>query len=452
MSAGQGGEAAPVDAALWERPELRSVLAARDITGLYRALTEAGLSQHRIAKLTGQQQSEVCEILQGRRVIAYDVYRRIADGLGIPPGRMGLAYDVGYEPGEDLGSRTQEETPEEMRRRALIGATSLAVLGQVVSGLGELAELALPAEELLPARLCMVHVQAVEAVIGRLRGMARQFGGQAGLFGAAARYYSRWLAVPATEVVRARLGAVLAELYTEAGWSCYDSGVDGTGFFTRALRIADEVGDGFGIANAAWHAGATLVRTGHPDEALKCLQLGQFVLAGFQPGKAKPATLRADDPRVPTLAARLNRNSATAYALMGIPDQARRCLAKAHEGWAPRDAFERAGGDLMVAGVQIELRQFDVAESFAATAVRTYGEGHRRGRILAELILAEVHVRVGDARGLALVQRVIEAAGTLQSAVARRHLVALAVALEARPDSHAHELARMARQTAATRV
>ncbi|MGH3910391.1 MAG: hypothetical protein ACRDRM_06130 [Pseudonocardiaceae bacterium] len=49
------------------------------------------------------------------------------------------------------------------------------------------------------------------------------------------------------------------------------------------------------------------------------LQLGQFVLAGLQPGKAKPAILRADDPQGPVLAGRLKRNSATAYALLGEP-------------------------------------------------------------------------------------------------------------------------------------
>ncbi|MCA1675973.1 MAG: helix-turn-helix domain-containing protein, partial [Actinobacteria bacterium] len=434
---------------------MRPVLGTRDITTLYQVLTKAGLSQHRIAKLTGQAQSEVCEILKGRRVIAYDVHRRIAEGLGIPPGRMGLAYDAGYEPRQDLGQEApqRKETPEQMRRRALMGATSLAALGRVVQGLGELTELALPTEEPLPSRLSMAHVHTVEAVIVQLRGMARQFGGQAGLFGAAARYYTRWLSVPATDAVKARLDAAVAELHTEAGWSFYDSGVDGTGFFSRALRLADEAGDGFGIANAAWHAGATLVRSGHPDDALKCLQLGQFVLAGFQPAKAKPATLRTDDPRVPTLAARLSLNSATAYALMDTPDQAKRCLAEAHEGWAPRDAFEQAGMDRATAGIQIDLRQLDTAESFAASAVRTYDDAHRRGRTSAALTLAEVHVRAGEPRGLGLAQQAIEAVSTLQSvAVRRERLVPLTAALEARPGSDAKELARMARQIAATRM
>ncbi|HKR51492.1 MAG TPA: hypothetical protein VJT72_18305 [Pseudonocardiaceae bacterium] len=79
---------------------------------------------------------------------------------------------------------------------------------------------------------------------------------------------------------RLSLGAALVELYTEAGWAYHDSGLDATGCFTHAPRLADTAGDGFGIVNAAWHAGATLVRSGHPHDALKYFQLGQFVLAG----------------------------------------------------------------------------------------------------------------------------------------------------------------------------
>ncbi|MGH3913681.1 MAG: hypothetical protein ACRDTC_09755 [Pseudonocardiaceae bacterium] len=342
-----------------------------------------------------------------------------------------------------------------MRRRALIAATSMAALGQVLQGMGELAELDLPVGESLPSRLSMSHVYAVEAVTERLRSLTRQFGGQPELFGAAVKHYAQWLDVPASEAVKARLGCALAELYTEVGWSCYDSGVDGTGHFTRALGVADEFGDAFGIANAACHAGVTLVRSGHPDDALKCFQLGEFPLKGwrFQPGKSKPAILRGDDPRVPILTAWLKRDSATAYALMGDRNETQRYLAEAYEGWAPRDAFERAGADLTTAWIQIDLRQFDTAEQFAASAVRTYGESHRRSRTMAELTLAELHVRTGDSRGLALARQAIDAASTLYSVAARRQrLVPLAAALEARSGSDTKELARTARQLAATRV
>ncbi|MGQ0775489.1 MAG: hypothetical protein ACT4NY_13880 [Pseudonocardiales bacterium] len=340
-----------------------------------------------------------------------------------------------------------------MKRRALIAATSMAALGQAVQGLGELTELALPSGEALPSRLDMVHVHTVEAVTQRLRSVGRQFGGQADLFGAAVAHFTRWLGVPATDAIKARFDAALAELHTEAGWACYDSGLDGHGHFTRALRLADNAGDGYGIINAAWHAGATLVRSGYPDDSLKCFQLGGFSLGGFQPGKSTPATVRTDDPRIPTLTAWLNLNSATAYALMNQPDQAKRALAQAHDGWAPRNAAEHAAMDRATAGIYLDLRQFDTAAQFAARAARTYDDSERRGRTGAELTVAELHVRTGDPRGLALARQAIGVVSTLHSvAIRRERLLPLAAALQAHPSSEAHELARTARHIAATQA
>jgi hypothetical protein len=217
--------------------------------------------------------------------------------------------------------------------------------------------------------------------------------------------------------------------------------------------LADKARDAYGIANAAWHAGVTLARNGHPDDGLKCFQLGQLVLAGFQPGKSKPAILRADDPRVATLTARLKRDPAITYALLGDADQAQRSLGEAHEGWVPRDAFERAGMDLVTAGILLDLSRFDTAEQFAASAMRTYGEGHSRSRTMAELMVAELHVRTGEPGGLMLAHQAIDTVSTLQSVSARRQrLIPLAAALEARPGSEARDLARAARQIAATRA
>ncbi len=454
---GRAGDAPLVDSALFERADVRRILAALDIGGLYRVLGDAaGISQRQIAVCTGQSQSEISEIAAGhRRVESHQVLVRIAESFGIPRELMGLSWwgaECTY-----CGEVTVAEPPmgegEDVRRRALIAATSVAALGQVVSGLGELTELALPTDRPLPSRLTMAHVHAVAAVTERLRGDVRQFGGQAELFVAAARYYTRWLTVSAPEEVKAGLAAALAELYTEAGWSCYDSGVDPTGCLTRALRVADEFGDGFGIANAAFHAGSTMVRSGHPDDALKCFQLGGLQLAGFQPGKSKPATLRADEPRVPTLAAWLKRESATAYALLGAPEQAKRSLAEAREGWVPRDAFDRGEMELGTGAILIDLRRFDAAEQFAASAVRAYGKDHCGGRTHAELMLAEVYVRAGESRGLVLARAAIDAASTLQSvAVRQERLVPLAAALEARPGNDAKEIAQTARQVATTWV
>ncbi len=335
-----------------------------------------------------------------------------------------------------------------MRRRALIAATSLAALGRIVTSLGGLAELALPrtGDESLPSRLSMSHVQAIEAVTERLRALARQYGGQAEVFGAAAKHYTRWMKVPATEAVKARLGRALAELHTEAGWCYYDSGVDGTGHFTRALALADEAKDAFGIANAAWQAGATLVRSGHPHDALKAFQLGQCALEGFQPGKPTPATVQADDPRVPSITARLGVSSAAAYALLDHFQEADRTLVTVRENWQPRDVYERADKDLNAARIQLDLGRLDIAEPFAATAARTFGDANRRDGAGALVVLAELHVRTGEPRGLQLAHHAVTTVTTLNSVQVCRQLEPLAVALEARPSSDARDLARMARQ------
>src|SRR5262245_63684802 len=84
-----------VDPSLWRRADMRAALAARDIACVFRLLQRVGVSQRRIAALTGQSQSEISEILGGRQVVSYDVLTRIADGLGVPRGHLGLAYDEG---------------------------------------------------------------------------------------------------------------------------------------------------------------------------------------------------------------------------------------------------------------------------------------------------------------------------------------------------------------------
>jgi hypothetical protein len=148
----------------------------------------------------------------------------------------------------------------------------------------------------------------------------------------------------------------------------------------------------------------------------------------------------------------LNQNSAEAYALMDHPEQAKRCLAAAREGWAPRDTYDRAAMDGKTSEIQLDLQRFDIAESFAACAVGTFGEG-RRDRTRTELALAEVHVRTGEPRGLMLARQAIEAVSTLQSlAVRQERLVPLTTALEARPDNDAKEIVRIAHQVAATRM
>jgi hypothetical protein len=83
-----------IDPKVWEREDMRRFLAARDIGSVYRLLQRSGVSQRAIAARTGQSQSEISEIIAGhRQVVSYDLLERIALGLGVPRGWMGLAYE-----------------------------------------------------------------------------------------------------------------------------------------------------------------------------------------------------------------------------------------------------------------------------------------------------------------------------------------------------------------------
>jgi transcriptional regulator with XRE-family HTH domain len=73
---------------------MAAALTNRDITTLFRLLQRYGIPQRRIAAATGQAQSEISEILNGRQVTSYPVLERICLGLGIPRGLMGLAYQL----------------------------------------------------------------------------------------------------------------------------------------------------------------------------------------------------------------------------------------------------------------------------------------------------------------------------------------------------------------------
>jgi transcriptional regulator with XRE-family HTH domain len=86
---------------------MRRALAHRDIATVFRILGKYGMPQRAIARRTGQSQSEVSNICNGRFVMSYDTLVRIADGLGIPRGWMGLAYEDTSPMLADLGQANE---------------------------------------------------------------------------------------------------------------------------------------------------------------------------------------------------------------------------------------------------------------------------------------------------------------------------------------------------------
>lgn len=93
------GTGAPEVPSAWWRTELiegrpaSEVVAARDMGAVLRFLRSCGTTVLGLSIMTGLSETRVRAILSGtQRVTSYEVLERIAVGLGIPRGAMGLAY------------------------------------------------------------------------------------------------------------------------------------------------------------------------------------------------------------------------------------------------------------------------------------------------------------------------------------------------------------------------
>jgi hypothetical protein len=108
-------------------------------------------------------------------------------------------------------------------------------------------------------------------------------------------------------------------------------------------------------------------------------------------------------------------------------------------------------GDLDRPAAQVELHRgrLDTAHTLATASLQRWGGGRRLSRTRTGVVLATVHVRAGEPRGLQLAHGCINDVAKLSSVLLRKELVPLAEALEARPGTDARDLARMARQVAA---
>lgn len=417
----------------------RRALAERDIATVYRLLTEAGISQHQIAHLTGQSQSEVSEILKGRRVMGYDVLVRIGEGLDVPRGWMGLAYDEGAEPaGLAVG---EEVVDEDMKRRALLAVGGIALMGAPV--LGEVLELPTPptTPTPLPSRLGAADIAALKKLTAHLRTGARIYGGGADVVTAVADRSRLLMPVPSSDQIKTELGSVLADLHTLAGWCSVDSGLhdQARACFATAIDLAAGAGDGVQMASALWHAGIQMRDAGAYNDGLKACQLGLIKL-----GEAP------DSPGAAEAMAWLSVESARGLAAMGYRDAAQRSLKTAHE-WQPTTAYDIADMECVTSYVYLHLGQLDNAERFAASSVRkwaTEGTSRREG-VLADIALATIHARTSQSDAATLTQRALAGVAPLRSLRTRRvKLAPLVQALDARTDSTSRDLAYRARQLA----
>lgn len=423
--------------ATWEQPAMRAALARRDMGAVYRMLAEAGVSQRQIANLTGQSQSEVSAIVQGRQVSGYALLTRIADGLGIPRGWMGLACAQDSPP----RSSPVEEMDESAKTRALLAAASLALFDRPV--LGAVPELAAQPEvpTPLPSRLTVTDVHALRALTRQLEGLAKAYGGSVDMLSPVAVRAERLLSVPGSEAITRDLTIAIAELHTVAGWAAFDAHQDKTAsyHFTRAMELSVDADDGYVFSRAAYLAGVATAERGHYNDGLKLLQIGKISLDSESP------SLRTRE-----LASWLAADSAGVLAHMDHHDAARSALAVVSDTWRAPDADDQADMTWVMALTELTLGRLEAAERLVASSMRHWeGTTDRRQAVLGRITMATIHVRAGEPRAHELAHGAIMAVAELRSLRARDRLAALAAALESRRGDAAWKLAALARRVMA---
>ena len=391
--------AVPADA--WEQPEMRAVLASREVSAVYRLLRKHGVSQRQIAAMTGQSQSEVSEILKGRQVMAYDVLTRIADGLGVPRGYMGLAYDevtankvVGTADGQ------QAEEDESVKRRRFLAHAAQVTMGAAVFGPESGTWSAGPARTPAPGRIGMTDVRQVEAATRALRALDYQYGG--GFCRDAVVAQLSWgqqmLESNGSELVKSRLYVALADLHSLAGWTSFDTGLmdSARGHFANALDLAKQGENHPLVANVLYRMGRVYLHQDAPNDALKLFQLGQ--IAAQESGSELAVSV-------------LCANEAWAYAMMGNEDQAVKLLGRSKDEFARANLaeaeswvkfFTETDVYAMIGTVHTVLAQEKNAEhtKFAipalTKAVESYDDDMARSKAFMLSALATNHLLDGD--------------------------------------------------------
>ncbi|QFZ20508.1 helix-turn-helix domain-containing protein [Saccharothrix syringae] len=323
MNVGSGDDR-PIDPVVWHDHEMRAALAQRDIGRVYRLLRRVGVSQRQIAAGTGQGQSEISAIVNGRQVQAYDVLERIADGLGIPRGYMGLAYTGEAVQAMAVSSGPQRTKDDFMlERRGFLGLISKIVMGAALTqpelDLLTVGTTATP----VPERLSATDVVQVRALTAALRSYDAAHGG--GSCRNAILAHTHWaqslLNASATDDVRTRLLSAIAEAKTLAGWTAHDLGLQGDArrWLGQAVRDTQDAGDAAHTAIVLYHLGRVPLDNDDPAEALKLFQLGQIA---------------AQDSHSSVAVSLLLTHEALAYAHLGDTRQAMTALRRAEDEYA----------------------------------------------------------------------------------------------------------------------
>jgi tetratricopeptide (TPR) repeat protein len=242
------------------------------------------------------------------------VLERLALGLGIPRGYLGLGYTDATAPAGPVGATTDPADDP-----GFVGTLAALALNPGLTNLVQLLPADSAARAPVPQTVTAHHVAVLREVTDQHRAFDAEHGGGSCRDSAAA--YVRWASGMlhsrfTSDQVEHEFKATLADLHQVAGWACHDLGEHDQArrYLTTALALAREVGDLQQAAGCFYRLGRVSIDQHRPGEALKLWQLGQIV---------------AQDSGSLICVAVLHANEAWAYAQLGDDARVRECLARA---------------------------------------------------------------------------------------------------------------------------
>ncbi|MEU5288833.1 helix-turn-helix domain-containing protein [Streptomyces sp. NPDC020755] len=334
-----------------DRADVRAALIEHDFAAVFALIKKwSGLSQNRIASACQLTPGKVSTIISGsQRVTSFDVICRIADGLRIPGGLLGLAPRP-WEGDHSLAPQDQPDAPGDrpdtdeipwrpdatvslaahltrsdlvMDRRALTHAlagaavTGAALLDSLEGWLVPAAHV--PAQR-RPGRLGIREVEELETTARAFRQWDHQYGGglrRKAVLGQLAEV-SGALDDHQAPAVADRLYRVMAQLAGTAATMAWDSGLHrrAQDYYRLALRAAHAGGDVVFGANVLAGMARQMLYRERADDALQLIHLAQE---------------GARDVIGPRARAMLHTREAWAYAAQGRMAGFQRATAKAAE-------------------------------------------------------------------------------------------------------------------------
>ncbi len=327
------------------RPDFAEACAGRKLGAMLRialALGGPGFSKNHLARRCQMTPSQVQDYMfRGRTALSLEVFERVADGLHIPGGMLGLG-DRPWETGNDIGLDDHRSADWVLRTPWTVAGTLMSA--REVSEVKPVdrrsfifltgAAITSPAHDWLLARpnndvsgsggrmLGPGMVDDLDDITGKLRRIDDEIGGGPliDMVSAQATYTGRLLReYTYTDSVGRRLHMTLAELLRLGGWVCYDGGdyPRAQRFWVAALHAAHTAGDSALGANILGFMSEPAWELGRPGDATR---LAATALAGYKGASPKVSAI-------------LHMRSAVAHAANGEAADSRRAIDSAHSSF-----------------------------------------------------------------------------------------------------------------------